>query len=220
MTPKHIGIILDGNGRWAKSRGMERKDGYAAGLSALLRIIAFCLNKGIEHLSVFAFSTENRARPLDEKRAIFSAVANFLQNPPKDCAIDFLGNAKELDGELSALIAKTNASKPKSAGLNLHIALNYGGRADIVQAVNKILQQNPSGAIDEETFSKYLSTANLPPLELVIRTGGQKRLSNFMLYEAAYSELIFLDTLFPDMTEQTMQAALDEYGARTRTFGA
>lgn len=219
MTLKHIGVIMDGNGRWAKAHGLARKEGYMAGLSALINAIDIFRNKGVEVLTVYAFSTENWKRNPEEIDAVFRAVAAFCENPIKDCAISFSGNLKTLPEKYQTLFEEASKKRSDSDNILLNIALNYGGRADIVNAVNTILQDGTIQRVDEDLFSEYLSTSHLPPLNAIIRTGGEIRLSNFLLFESAYAELLFLDVLWPDFDEIEIEKAMQILQKRTQKFG-
>ncbi len=217
MDLKHIAFIPDGNGRWAQAHGMERKEGYVQGLKALKAVIARAEQRGIEALSVFAFSTENVARPHEEQAAIFRAVESFNNSYDGDMRILYMGDIDSLDERLAQSVEDVERRTAANTGMILNIALAYGGRADIVRAAKLAAD---SGDFTEEGFLDRLSTRGLPPLDLVVRTGGRKRLSNFMLYEAAYAELIFLDKLWGDMSGEDVDMIIDEFESRKRTFGA
>lgn len=218
MTIEHIAIIMDGNGRWALSHGFKREEGYKAGLSALRKIIKFLKTKNIKTLTVFAFSTENEKRPENEKNAIFEAITDFLKAPESDTAIRFFGNFSHLPENLKNFVDKTNASFQNDAKICLNIALNYGSKADILNAVNDLLKLGKKEILEEDLASA-LSTKDFPPLDAIIRTGGEMRLSNFLLYEAAYAELYFSDKLWPDFEEKDMEEAIVNLEQRKRKFG-
>lgn len=219
MIPKHIGLIIDGNGRWAEAHGLPRKEGYKAGLLTLTRAILTFMNLGVEVLSVYAFSTENWKRNDEEVEAIFEAVAAFCSNPVKNCAINFSGNLEILPDKYKTVFKEAMKKRNCDDKIILNVALNYGGRADIVNAANRILQTSTIKTVDEKTFLSYLSTSDLPPLDAIVRTGGEKRLSNFMLFESAYSELVFVDALWPDFDNAEIDKVMYELQKRKQKFG-
>lgn len=207
---------MDGNGRWAVAHNMSRAEGYAYGLIALQKVLKRCAECGVQAVSVYAFSTENNARPLEEINAIADVVRKFNLNYDGKYRISYMGDIASLPDKLSHSIEIVEERTRDNDGLWLNIAFNYGGRDDIVHAA-KVCYDH--GEFLEDTFEKYLSSAHLPPLDLVVRTGGQMRLSNFMLYESAYAELIFLKKLWPDMQECDVDDILQEFNSRTRNFG-
>lgn len=216
MKPKHIGFIMDGNGRWATAHGMSRAEGYAYGLVALHRVLKRLGECGVDAVSVYAFSTENWQRPENEVQAISDVVKKFNLTYDGDMRITYMGDIAALDDKLADSIEQIEENTRENKGIALNIAFNYGGRADIVHAA-KICYDH--GEFVEDTFEKHLSSANLPPLDLVVRTGGEMRLSNFMLYESAYAELMFLEKLWPDMEESDVDFILEEFEKRQRKFG-
>lgn len=216
MTPKHIGFIMDGNGRWAVAHGMPRSDGYAYGLIALRKVLDRCAERGVEAVSVYAFSTENWQRPSAEIQAIGDAVRKFNLNYDGNYRISYMGDIAALDDKLAHSIELIEQRTRDNSGMWLNIAFNYGGRADIIHACERAYNH---GEFVEDTFEKNLSSSHLPSLDLVVRTGGEMRLSNFMLYESAYAELMFLDKLWPDMNEADVDKILDEFEHRVRKFG-
>ncbi len=216
MIPKHIAFIMDGNGRWASSRGLPRTEGYKHGLEALMRVIKRLDERGVEAVSAFAFSTENSARPQAEIDAIFEQVKKFNRTYSGPLRVTYMGDIDALDAEVAQSVEEVERRTADSSGTLLNIALNYGARSDIIHAA-KIAAD--SGLFSEEKFEESLSGAGLPKLDMIVRTGGEKRLSNFMLYEAAYAELLFLDKLWPDMTEDDADAVLEEFSRRVRKFG-
>ncbi len=216
MIPRHIAFIMDGNGRWASEHNMPRAEGYKYGLLALNRVLEHLSTKDVESVSVYAFSTENFARPTDEINAIFEVVERFNLTYEGDMRITYMGDFDALDDSLVASIDAVERRTCQNAGLNLNIALGYGGRADILRAA-KVCYDH--GEFSEEAFEKNLSSAHLAPLDLVVRTGSQMRLSNFMLYESAYAELIFLDKLWPDVNQDDVDCILQEFEKRNRKFG-
>lgn len=217
MGAKHIGFIMDGNGRWAVAHGMSRAEGYAHGLVALYKVAKRCSERGVEAVSVYALSTENlNNRPQEELDAIFKVVEKFNLTYDGDYKISYMGDFDSLDDKLAFSIEQVEQKTRENKGMWLNIALNYGARADIIHAA-KIAYDH--GEFLEDAFEKYLSSSHLPPLDLVVRSGGEMRLSNFMLYESAYAELMFLDKFWPDMEESDIDAVLDEFDKRVRKFG-
>lgn len=216
MGAKHIGFIMDGNGRWAVAHNMTRAEGYAYGLIALRKVLKRCAERGVEAVSVYAFSTENWARPRGEIDAISDVVRKFNLTYDGNYRITYMGDIATLDDKLSSSIEHIEESTKDNKGLLLNIAFNYGGRADILHACEVCYNH---GEFVEDMFEKHLSSSHLPRLDLVVRTGGEKRLSNFMLYESAYAELAFLDKLWPDMDESDVDALLDDFDGRVRKFG-
>lgn len=217
MGAKHIGFIMDGNGRWAVAHGMSRAEGYAHGLVALYKVAKRCSERSVEAVSVYALSTENlNNRPQEELDAIFKVVEKFNLTYDGDYKISYMGDFDSLDDKLAFSIEQVEQKTRENKGMWLNIALNYGARADIIHAA-KIAYDH--GEFLEDTFEKHLSSSHLPPLDLVVRSGGEMRLSNFMLYESAYAELMFLDKFWPDMEESDVDAVLDEFDKRVRKFG-
>lgn len=220
--PKHIGFIMDGNGRWATKRGLPRNAGHKQGVKALKKVLYACDDFSIEVVTVFAFSTENWSRPKEEVDAILGIVANFNDNiedvvTKRNIQVKFIGDISVFDKNIKDSIDKILSVTANNTGAILCIALNYGGLDDIVQAANKAAMSG--GEITKESITANLYTAGLPDVDLVVRSGGEKRLSNFLLYQAAYSELIFSDTLWPDFNKAEVKKVLDEYKNRTRKFG-
>lgn len=217
MIPSHIGLIMDGNGRWAVSHGLPRAAGYAEGVKALNMVAERFSERGIKALSVYAFSTENFARPKEEINAIFAAVESFNDGYDGNFRITYMGDFYSSDDALASSIERIEARTAGNDGMILNIALNYGGRADIIHAARVACDH---GDFSEEAFEKRLGSAHLPPLDMIVRTGGEKRLSNFMLYEAAYAELMFIDKLWADVTKADADDIIKEFENRTRKFGA
>lgn len=218
MVPKHIGIILDGNGRWATNQGKERKDGYKAGLNALTNVLPYIGEKGIEALTVFGFSTENWKRPKDEVSSIFNTIKLFAKSHKSKCKVQFMGDIDGLPKDIQMIVKNITKDTGDYKNFTLNIALNYGSQMDIVETARKFaLDGNTDFTIED--FSKNLSTGKLPPLDLVLRSGGEKRLSNFLLFEAAYAEFIFIDKFWPDFNKEDFDKVLAEYERRTRKFG-
>jgi len=223
--PKHIGIIMDGNGRWAKKRLMPRSFGHRAGMEALHDIVreAHCL--GIEALSVYAFSTENWQRPAQEVNALFSLLVEYFNKEIDELdangvRIIALGDIEPFPEKVKSCMAQAIERTKDNAGLRFCIAINYGSRAEIINACRKLLAKGAEAeSIDEAAFANELYTAGLPELDLVIRTAGEQRLSNFLLWQAAYAEFVFTDVLWPDFAPQNLRDCIIQYMSRTRRFG-
>ena len=227
--PRHIAIVMDGNGRWAKQRHRPRTFGHRAGQKAVREIIEACLRRGIEALTLFAFSSENWKRPQDEVGALMELFLKALDREVNELhghgvRIRFVG---ELAAFAPALRERMYAAMEKTAGnakLALNIAVNYGGRWDIAQAARQAAQAAIRGEIDatqidEARLAGYFSLADLPPLDLFIRTGGEKRVSNFLLWQLAYAELVFSETLWPDFDAAHLDAAIADFAGRERRYG-
>lgn len=217
MIPAHVGYIMDGNGRWAERRGLPRSAGYAEGLKAMLRVLRRTEERGVRVATVYAFSSENFARPEEESSAIADVVERWNRSYDGGWKVTYMGELSRFSESLRESVALVVGRTAENEGLRLNIALGYGGREDIVNAARRAAAK---GEIDSASFENGLSSAGLPPLDLIVRSGGEKRLSGFMLYEAAYSELYFTDALWPDMTEKDVDDALGEFARRTRKFGA
>lgn len=217
MIPAHVGYIMDGNGRWAERRGLPRSAGYAEGLKAMLRVLRRTEERGVRVATVYAFSSENFARPEEESSAIADVVERWNRSYDGGWKVTYMGELSRFSERLRESVALVVGRTAENEGLRLNIALGYGGREDIVNAARRAAAK---GEIDSASFENCLSSAGLPPLDLIVRSGGEKRLSGFMLYEAAYSELYFTDALWPDMTEKDVDDALGEFARRTRKFGA
>ena len=217
MIPAHVGYIMDGNGRWAERRGLPRSAGYAEGLKAMLRVLRRTEERGVRVATVYAFSSENFARPEEESSAIADVVERWNRSYDRGWKVTYMGELSRFSERLRDSVALVVGRTAENEGLRLNIALGYGGREDIVNAARRAAAK---GEIDSASFENCLSSAGLPPLDLIVRSGGEKRLSGFMLYEAAYSELYFTDALWPDMTEKDVDDALGEFARRTRKFGA
>lgn len=227
--PKHVAIIMDGNGRWAKKRGLPRKAGHKAGAETLEKIISAARELGLAHLTVYAFSTENWKRSQEEVDAIMNLLRQYLKNYFKkfvkdDVQMDVIGDIRRLDADIQEQILEIEQLSKGKTGLSVHIALNYGGRDELRRAMAKIAREAVEGRllpeeITEERISGYLDTAGTPDPELVIRTSGEERISNFLLWQAAYSEFYFCDTLWPDFTKEDLEKAIYAYQNRERRFG-
>lgn len=232
LLPKHIGFIMDGNGRWATRRRMPRKFGHKKGAETLENIVDYCFKIGVPCVSVFAFSTENWKRPKEEVDYIFQLLKDFIQKfneknesereqeiNEHNIKLMISGDITRLPQDLADAIRKVEQETQNCDGHILNIALNYGGRDDIVRACNKLLSQNKT-VVTEQDFADALYTSGLPELDFVIRTAGDVRLSNFMLYQCAYSELYFTKTFWPDFTQKKLNKALKNYSKRNRKFGS
>ncbi len=222
VIPKHVGIIMDGNGRWAKLRGKERSYGHKIGSNNVEKIVAHAFKSGVTALSLYAFSSENWSRPkaeVDELMRLLKVyfkkfIGKLLKN---DIRLMVMGDLSVLDSELQKVIGEAIEKSSTNTGATLNIALNYGGRQEIVRAVNRLLQDGKE--ITVEGISSQLYTTPIGEPDLIIRTGGELRLSNFMLYQGAYSELYFTDVLWPDFNEIEFDKALEEFGKRNRRYG-
>ncbi len=221
--PQHIGIIMDGNGRWAKKRGLPRSAGHKAGAESLKKIITEANKLGVKYATVYAFSTENWKRPKDEVDYLMSLLMDYLVNAEKTLAgenvvIRAIGSRKELSEEMQRQIIKTEEFTKNNTGIVMNIALNYGGRDEIVHAVNEIIRSGEK-EISAETIEKHLYTAGQPDVDLLIRTSGEERLSNFMLWQVSYAEMWFTDKLWPDFKPKDLHRAILDYQHRGRRFG-
>ena len=223
--PRHIAIIMDGNGRWAAARALPRTAGHAAGAETFRRVATYCKDIGIEYLTVYAFSTENWKRSADEVAAIMSLLEKYLYESLEKMERDkvkmkFLGDTTVLSPKLQDLIAQTEELSKKFEGVQVNVCLNYGSRDEILRAVKDIIDNNvKSSDLSEETFSKYLYTVDIPDPDLIIRPSGEIRVSNFLLWQSAYCEYYFTDTLWPDFNERELDRAIVEYQARDRRYG-
>lgn len=226
-VPRHIAIILDGNGRWAKKRGLPRTAGHAAGSETFRKIATYCKNIGVEYLTVYAFSTENWKRPEEEVKTIMKLLDRYLNEAiatmEKDkIKMKIFGNVEGLSPELRALVAKTDEISRKYEGFQANICLNYGGRDEIVNAAKRYAQElaeGKAGELTEEAFSNYMYSAGIPDPDLLIRPGGEQRISNFLLWQCAYSEFYFTDVLWPDFNEKELDKAIEEFRRRDRRYG-
>lgn len=226
--PRHIAIIMDGNGRWAKKRALPRSAGHAAGAEVFRTIATYCKNIGIGHLTVYAFSTENWKRPKDEVDGIMRLLEKYLKEAIEKMRRDnirlkFFGDTSVVPERLRALIAETDEISKTIDGFQANICLNYGGRDEIVNAAKIYAEKVKYGAknnITEEEFASLLYSKNIPDPDLIIRPGGEMRLSNFLLYQSAYSELIFTPKLWPDFKPKDIDEAIAIFQTRERRFGA
>lgn len=224
--PRHIAVIMDGNGRWAKKRGLPRTAGHAAGAETFRRVATYCKNIGIEYLTVYAFSTENWNRPADEVKAIMDILEKYLLEAIEMMERDrvkmkFFGDISILSQKLQTLIAKTEKISSRFDGVQVNMCVNYGGRDEIVRAARAYAEEYKATGVPltEERFSQYLFSAGLPDPDLIIRPSGEMRISNFLLWQSAYSEFYFTDVLWPDFDERALDRALIAYQRRDRRFG-
>ncbi|MBQ5666573.1 MAG: isoprenyl transferase [Oscillospiraceae bacterium] len=227
ILPEHIGIIMDGNGRWAKKRGLPRNAGHKKGAEVFENISRCCRDLGIKYLTVYAFSTENWKRPKEEVEGIMNLMRSYLKGMAKakneHIAVRFIGDREPFDEDLLELMEEAENADVGEIITTVQIALNYGGRDEIVHSVKEIAKKIASGKlspedITEETVSKNLYSKT-PECDLIIRPSGEERLSNFILWESAYSEFVFMDVLWPDFTKEHLEKALEEYSKRNRRFG-
>ncbi len=229
QLPTHIAIIMDGNGRWAKSKNKTRAAGHKQGADTLQKISEAADQLGITHLTVYAFSTENWKRPQEEIGFLMNLLRQYLDKNIKDAKkrnirIRIIGDVERLDEDIQNKIMNIEDITKEKSGLNLHIALNYGGRDEIIRAFRKLYVEAlesklPANEISEAVFEKHLDTVGIPDPELIIRTSGEQRLSNFLLWQIAYTELCFTEKLWPDFTKQDLYEAIYQYQKRQRRFG-
>lgn len=227
--PQHVAVIMDGNGRWAKNRGLPRIMGHQRGVDALKDLLRCCRDWGIPALTAYAFSTENWGRPLEEVEFLMTLFERVLRREleemmQENVKIRFIGNLSALPESLRREIVKSQAETSKNSGIQFTVATNYGGREEIVQACQAIARQVQQGlispeAIDESLFEQYLYTAGIPNPDLLIRSSGEMRISNFLLWQMAYAEIYVTDTLWPDFDRVQFHRALKDYQGRHRRFG-
>ena len=228
-VPQHIAIILDGNGRWAKAKGMPRNYGHAQGSKNVERICEEAWRMGIKYLTVYAFSTENWSRPEGEVAALMTLLRNYMKTCLKtaaknDMKIRVIGDIEPLDEDIKNRIQELEAATVNNGGLNFTIALNYGSRDEMTRAAKKMAKDCVEGRldpeqIDESVFGSYLDTNGIPDPDLMIRTSGEQRLSNYLLWQLAYSEFYFTDVPWPDFTKEELAKAVEVYNHRHRRFG-
>ena len=227
-VPRHIAIILDGNGRWAKKRGLPRTAGHAVGAETFRKIATYCKDIGVEYLTVYAFSTENWKRPEGEVAAIMKLLGKYLQEAIDTMERDHirmkvLGGLEELSPELRAMVERTDEISRKYAGFQANICLNYGGRDEILRAARRYARDyaegKADGALTEEGFASYLYSAGIPDPDLLIRPGGEQRISNFLLWQCAYTEFYFTDVLWPDFSPAELDKAIAVFNSRDRRYG-
>lgn len=228
-VPQHIAIILDGNGRWAKAKGMPRNYGHAQGSKNVEKICEEAWRMGIKYLTVYAFSTENWSRPENEVAALMKLLRNYMKTCLKtaaknDMKIRVIGDIEPLDDDIKSGIRELEAATTDNGGLNFTIALNYGSRDELTRAAQKMAKDCAEGKIkaeeiDESVFETYLDTHGIPDPDMMIRTSGEQRLSNYLLWQLAYSEFYFTDVPWPDFTKEELVKAIEEYNHRHRRFG-
>ncbi len=228
--PKHIAIIMDGNGRWAKKRGLPRVMGHKAGMASLKETVRACSDLGVEFLTVYAFSTENWRRPMDEVSFLMNLLVEYMKKEISELhenkvKIKVLGEMEVLPEQTRTEILRALELTKDNTGLQFNIALNYGGRLEILKACKEIAQKAKAGLIDtdkidETLFAAHLYTGTDLDPDLIIRTSGEKRLSNFLLWQSAYSELVFMDVPWPEFNRQSLLDAIHEYQSRDRRYGA
>jgi undecaprenyl diphosphate synthase len=228
--PRHIAIIMDGNGRWAQARGLPRIAGHRRGAEAARRAVIAAAELGVPYLTLFGFSSENWRRPSGEIQDLMGLLRHYLRGEIAELhrngvRLKVIGELGRLDRDIIEMIEHAEAMTRDNARITVTIALSYGGRAEIVAAVRAIAQRVQSGslaseAIDEDCFARHLFTANLPDPDLLIRTSGEQRISNFLLWQSAYSEFVFTKTLWPDFSKRDLEEAIDEFCGRERRYGA
>ncbi|MCH5162963.1 MAG: di-trans,poly-cis-decaprenylcistransferase [Clostridiales bacterium] len=218
--PRHVGIIMDGNGRWATKRLLPRTAGHRAGVKNITSVVEAALNAGVRCVTLYAFSTENRGREKDEIDALIDLIRKHIKPMTRDliargACVVFSGDSSYFPSDVQQLMADISAENSGSE-TSVNIALNYGGREEIIRAARLAAE---SGEITKESFERELYSSKLPELDMIVRTGGEKRLSNFLLYQAAYAELFFTDTLWPDFDAKELLSMFEEFNKRTRKFG-
>jgi undecaprenyl diphosphate synthase len=225
-VPRHVAIVMDGNGRWAKKRFMPRFFGHKQGVDALVRTVQACADRGIEYVTVFAFSSENWKRPTEEVSGLMSlvlvAVSKYLGKLAKEgVRIKIVGDRDAVSDKVREAWDRAEQGTAHNTRITLSVAFNYGGRWDVVQACRQAMRDGVAPqALDEATLSRYMAMSYAPDPDLFIRTGGEVRISNFLLWQVAYSELVFTDCLWPDFGEAELDAALRSFASRERRFGA
>ncbi len=227
--PRHVAIIMDGNGRWAKNRMLPRRAGHVSGIVALRRVVMAAHELGISYLTVYAFSTENWQRPQSEVASLMGLFRHFFRADMaklsrENVRVRFIGGRADLAPDIAALIEEGERMTSANSGLNLTVAFNYGAREELVASARALVREALAGRLDPDkitaaNFAEYLHTSGFPDVDLVIRPGGEKRISNFLLWQAAYAEFVFTETLWPDFGEQELKDAVAEYGRRDRRFG-
>lgn len=229
VLPEHIGIIMDGNGRWAKKRGLPRRAGHGYGAQTFRTIVKHCEKRGIRYLTVYAFSTENWKRPQEEVDAIMNLLRDYLKESLADFQTEnirtrFIGNFEPLAPDIRSLMREAEEVTRDKTGLTLNIAVNYGGREEIAHAARLLAEEAAAGKlspgdIDEQALSARMYTAGQPDPDLILRPSGEYRTSNFLLWQSAYAEYVFMDILWPDFRPADLDMALAEYARRSRRFG-
>ena len=223
--PAHIAIIMDGNGRWARARHRPRIFGHTQGVKTVRRVVEGASEIGIKCLTLYSFSTENWTRPKAEIAALFNLLREYVESDletlhRRNVRVRILGSRKGLTPDLLELISKAEETTRQNTAFNLNIAFNYGGRDELLRAAAKASAAGKDvGMMTESDFGQFLDTAGLPDVDLVVRTSGEKRISNFLLWQSAYAEFVFTDVLWPDFTVNDLKAAISEFNLRTRRFG-
>ncbi len=227
---RHIAIIMDGNGRWAKARSMPRIVGHQRGADAVRTVVQSCRELGVSYLTLYAFSSENWKRPAGEVGDLMGLLRVYLRRELAELdangvRVRFIGDRSRLASDIIEMMDHTERTTAANSALTLIVALNYGGQDEIVEACRRLAAAVAAGErraeeIDGELFAEYLQTADIPDPDLLIRTSGEQRLSNFLLWQSAYSELVFTDTLWPDFSKKSLEDAIDEYHRRERRYGA
>ena len=227
--PAHVGVIMDGNGRWAQARGKPRTEGHVAGVRSLRALVESCINYGVGYLTVFSFSSENWTRPKDEISFIFGLLRRFVASDLEklhrnNVRVKIIGSREGLDDGLRRLIAEVEATTAMNTGLKLQVAFNYGGKAEIADAVRRIAGLVAAGRlkaedITEDTISQALYTSGMPDPDIIIRTSGEQRVSNFLLWQGAYAELVFVEENWPDFEDAGFRRVLEDYSGRDRRYG-
>ena len=224
LLPKHIAIIMDGNGRWAKRQGLPRSAGHVAGAKTFKTIARYCNKISLEYLTVYAFSTENWKRPQAEVEGIMNLLRDYLKDAEnfkdENIRVRFLGNREPLADDIKELMLKNENDSKNATGLNLNIAINYGGRDEITAAVKEIVKSGiDAGDITEDLISQNLYTSGMPDPDFIIRPSGEYRLSNYLIWQSAYAEYWFSDVLWPDFTPRHLEKAIEDFNNRNRRFG-
>lgn len=228
IVPKHIGIIMDGNGRWAKRRGLPRSAGHKVGAKTFEKVCEYCIKYGVEYVTVYAFSTENWKRSKEEVTALMNLFRNYLKDAFTDermkrMRINFIGDRSMLDEDLREKMLEVEQLSKNTKELTVNFAINYGGRQEIVNACNLAIERAKKGEIDkvdENILSELMYTANQPDPDFIIRPSGEKRISNFLLWQCAYSEFEFMNVLWPDFSEKDFVKSIEEFNRRNRRYGA
>ena len=228
-APRHVAIIMDGNGRWAQARGLPRYEGHRRGVEAVRRTVRAAIEIGVAYLTLYSFSTENWSRPVEEVSLLMGLLKRYIRNDlaelhANDVRVRVIGGREGLAPDIAALLNEAEDLTRHNRGLTLVVAFNYGGRQEIVDAARRLAVRAASGKLDPnaigvEHFADELLTCDIPDPDLIIRTSGEQRLSNFLLWQAAYAEFVFLPLHWPDFDRNALQAALDEYFTRDRRYG-
>jgi undecaprenyl diphosphate synthase len=224
-VPQHVAFIMDGNGRWANQRGLPRLEGHRVGVECIQRVLEFLGGRGVKYVTIYAFSTENWSRPAEEVQGIMELLHDALQQQTealheKNVRVMHLGKVERLSPDLQKAVAHAQSLTRHNTGLTLNVAFDYGGRAEILEAVKRIVKDGvPPEEINEALFSSYLYTSHSPDPDLIIRTAGELRLSNFLLWQSAYSEYYYTPVLWPDLDAAELEKALESFNRRQRRFG-